>query len=197
MSVTLTNLGISAAVERDTGALKRLAGTPMPPVVYFAGKAISALVISAAETVLTLAAAVILLGLHLPGSPGKWLTLAWVFLLGVATCSLLGLALSSLPRSARSASAVINLPYLVLSFISGVYFVFGNLPATIQHIAAIFPLKWMAQGLQSVFLPARAVAVEPAHSWELGRIALVLSAWLVISLVLCVATFRWQRPSDR
>jgi ABC-2 type transport system permease protein len=197
MSVTFVNLGVSIAVERDTGALKRLAGTPLPPVAYFAGKAISALVISALETAVTLGAGVALLGLRLPDSAAKWATLGWVFALGVVTCSLLGIAVSSIPRSAQSASAVVNLPYLVLSFISGVYFVFSSLPQSLQHIAAIFPLKWMCQGLRSVFLPARALAVEPVHSWELGRIALVLGAWLVISLVLCVRTFRWQRPGER
>jgi ABC-2 type transport system permease protein len=197
MSVTFVNLGVGIAVDRDTGALKRLAGTPLPPVAYFAGKAIGALVISALETAVTLGAAVALLGLRPPASAGQWLTFGWVFVLGVVTCSLLGIAVSSIPRSAQSASAVVNLPYLVLSFISGVYFVFSGLPQTLQHIGAIFPLKWMCQGLRSVFLPARALAVEPAHSWELGRIALVLGAWLVISLVLCVRTFRWQRAGER
>jgi ABC-2 type transport system permease protein len=197
VAVTFVNLGVSITVERDNGTLKRLVGTPMPPIAYFAGKAISTLVISALEVAVTLGAAVALLGLQLPRTGASWLTLGWVFVLSVVTCSLLGIAVSSVPRSAQSASAVMNLPYLVLSFISGVYFVFSSLPPSLQHIAALFPLKWMAQGLRSVFLPARALAVEPAHSWELGRIAIVLSAWLVISLVLCVRTFRWQQPGER
>lgn len=197
MSVTFVNLGVSIALERDSGALKRLAGTPMSPAAYFAGKAISALVIAGLEVAVTLTAGVTLLGLRLPDTAGKWLTLGWVFLLGVVTCSLLGIAASSIPRSAQSVSAVINLPFLVLSFISGVYFVFSSLPLSLQHIAAAFPLKWMVQGLHSVFLPARALAAEPGHSWELGQVALVLSGWLVISLVLCIRTFRWRPTSAR
>ena len=61
-----------------------------------------------------------------------------------------------------------------------------------QELAAIFPLKWMAQGLRSVFLPQALALEEPAHSWELGRVALVLGIWCVVGLVLCVRTFRWQ-----
>jgi ABC-2 type transport system permease protein len=197
MSVTFVNLGVAIAIERDSGALKRLAGTPMPPAAYFAGKAISALVIAALEVVVVVGAGVALLGLRLPDSAGQWLTFGWVFLLAVVTCSLLGIAVSSVPRSAQSASAVINLPYLVLSFISGVYFVFSSLPQSLQHLAALFPLKWMCQGLRSVFLPAGAQVAEPGHSWELGQVALVLSAWLVISLVLCVRTFRWRQLGER
>ena len=45
-----------------------------------------------------------------------------------------------------------------------------------QTVAAFFPLKWMAQGLRSVFLPDALAAQEPAGSWELGRVALVLGA---------------------
>ena len=50
----------------------------------------------------------------------------------------------------------------------------------------------MAQGLRSVFLPDVLAAAEPAGSWELGRVALVLALWCVVGLLLCVATFRWQ-----
>ncbi len=66
------------------------------------------------------------------------------------------------------------------------------MPRGLQVVAAIFPLKWMAQGLRSVFLPPQAAALEPAHSWELGRVALVLAVWVAAGLVLCIRTFRWQ-----
>jgi ABC-2 type transport system permease protein len=198
MSATFVNLGVSLAADRDDGTLTRLAGTPLSPVGYFAGKAILAFVVCLLEVAALLAVGVGLLGLHLPSTSGRWLTLAWVLVLGAATCSLLGLAVSSAVKATtRSAVAVMNLPYLVLSFISGVYFVFSNLPAGLQRVAAIFPLKWICQGLRSAFLPDSLLATEPAHSWEHGRIALVLAAWLVASLVICIRTFRWQGTGRR
>jgi ABC-2 type transport system permease protein len=197
MSGTFVNLGVSIALERDDGTLKRLAGTPMPKLAYFGGKAMSALVISLAEVAILLAIGTGLYRLPLPGSPGRWLTLGWVFLLGVACCTLLGIAASSVPRSARSAAAVLNLPYLVLQFISGVYFPFSELPAGMQQVGAVFPLKWMCQGLRSVFLPDSLAVAEPAGRWEHGRIALVLAAWLAGSLVVCLRTFRWQSRQTR
>jgi ABC-2 type transport system permease protein len=191
MSATFVNVGASVAADRADGTLTRLAGTPMPPAAYFAGKAISALAVAAAEAAVLLVVGTAALGLRLPGTPGRWLTLGWVFVLGTAACAMLGLALSGLPRSPRGASAVFNLPYLVLSFISGVYVVFRDLPPVLQQVAALFPLKWLCQGLRSVFLPAAAAVAEPARSWELGRVALVLGAWFVAGLVLCMTTFRW------
>jgi len=198
MSTTFVNLGVSIAADRDDGTLTRLAGTPLSPVGYFAGKAILAFVVCLLEIVALLAVGVGLLGLHLPSTSGRWLTLAWVLVLGAATCSLLGLAVSSAVKATtRSAVAVMNLPYLVLSFISGVYFVFSNLPTGLQRAAAIFPLKWICQGLRSAFLPDSVQGIEPSHSWEHGRIALVLAAWLVASLVICIRTFRWKGMDRR
>jgi ABC-2 type transport system permease protein len=198
MSTTFVNLGVGIAADRNDGTLTRLAGTPLSPVGYFAGKAILAFVSCLLEVIALLAVGVGVLGLNLPSSSGRWLTLAWVIVLGAATCSLLGIAVSSAVKAtARSAVAVMNLPYLVLSFISGVYFVFSSLPVGLQRVAAIFPLKWICQGMRSAFLPDSLQAVEPAHAWEHGRIALVLGAWLVASLVICIRTFRWQGTDRR
>ncbi len=91
---------------------------------------------------------------------------------------------------------MITLPFLVLQFISGVYVPFSSVPPWLQHIASVFPLKWMSQGLRSVFLPVQAASLEPAHAWQHGETALVLEAWIIGGLVLCLTTFRWRSSRD-
>jgi ABC-2 type transport system permease protein len=135
-------------------------------------------------------------GLKLPGEASAWLTFAWVFILGVSASALLGIAASSLPRSARSAAAVISMPFVVLQFISGVYIPFNQLPEWLIRIASAFPLKWMCQGFRSVFLGDAGAVQEIAKSYELGRVALVLGAWVIGGLVLCLTTFRWKGRRD-
>jgi ABC-2 type transport system permease protein len=196
MATSYQNLGMAIAIERDRGLLKRLRGTPMPAGAYFIGKTGLVLVSTVAESVILIIVGMLVDHLPLPTSPERWWTFVWVFGLGTITCTLLGIAASSVPRSARSATAVITLPFVVLQFISGVYVPFTLVPPWLRDIAAIFPLKWICQGLRSVFLPARAAALEPAGSWELGRTALVLAAWVAAGLVLCLTTFRWQRRQD-
>jgi len=196
MATSYQNLGMAIAIERDRGLLKRLRGTPMPAGAYFIGKIGLVLISTVAETVILIVAGMLVDHLRLPTSAERWWTFAWVFVLGTITCTLLGIAASSVPRSARSATAVITLPFVVLQFISGVYVPFTLVPLWLRDIAAVFPLKWICQGLRSVFLPAHAAALEPAGSWELGRTALVLAAWVVAGLVLCLTTFRWQRRPD-
>lgn len=190
-------LAISIAVERDERTLKQLRGTPMPPMAYFVGKIGMVLIVSLVQVAILLAAAALVFGVPLPADPAGWLTFAWVFALGTAAGTVLGIAYSSVPRSAKAASPVVVGPVLILMFISGVFFVYSDLPGWLQDTAAVFPLKWIAQGMRSIFLPEEFASLEVAGSWEHGTIALVLTAWLIAGLVLCVRTFRWQRRDDR
>jgi len=192
----LQNMSINIAGEKSDGTLKRLGGSPLPIFSYFIGKIGQVLVTGILQAALLIAVAGLVFGVRLPSDPAKWLTFAWVLLLGVTTCSILGIALSSLPRTGKSATAVIIPITLILQFISGVYLQFSQLPSWLQNLASIFPLKWLAQGMRSVFLPDSFKTLEQGHSWDLGGVVLVTLIWLVVGLVLCRVTFRWIRKDS-
>jgi ABC-2 type transport system permease protein len=195
MATGFQSLAIQIPIERDDGTLKRLDGTPMPKAAYFVGKIGVVAVTMACQAAILLLVGALLFDLELPSDAGRWLVFAWLTVLGSAAFTLLGIAFSSVPRSGRSASAVVSPVALVLQFISGVFFVYDELPPWMQQVAAVFPLKWLTQGMRSVFLPESFAASEPAGEWEHGRIALVLVAWVVVGGVVAVRTFRWQcRP---
>lgn len=189
----LQNLAVDIATEKGDGTLKRLGGTPLSPVAYFIGKLGQVFVTGVLQAALLLVASATVFGIALPTTVEAWATFAWVFVLGTATSALLGIALSSVPRSGKSATAVVIPIVLVLQFISGVYLQFSMLPAWLQDIASLFPLKWMAQGMRAAFLPEDFEALERHGSWELGWVAVWLVAWLVIGLVVSRITFRWIR----
>lgn len=192
----LQNMSINIAGEKSDGTLKRLGGSPLPVLSYFIGKIGQVLVTGLAQAVLLIVVAATVFGVKLPTDASHWLTFAWVFLLGVTTCAILGIALSALPRSGRSATAVIIPITLVLQFISGIYIQFSVLPSWLQNVAGIFPLKWLAQGMRSVFLPDSFKAVEQGHSWDLSGVLIATLIWLVVGLVLCRVTFRWIRKDS-
>lgn len=196
MSTSFQSLGIMIAIERDEKVLRRLRGTPMPPASYFLGKVWLVLVTSVLETAILLLVGTTLYNVNLPTDPAKWLTFAWIFVLGLTACALLGIAISSVPKSGKSAASVVILPFLVLQFISGVYISIDSLPPWMLNFGAIFPLKWMCQGFRGVFLPGSASVLEQAGSWEYGRIALVLGAWCIGGLALCLLTFRWENRNN-
>ena len=196
MSTSFQSLGISIAVERDEKVLRRLRGTPMPPAAYFLGKIWLILFTGVLETAILLLVGTTLYDVDLPSDPGRWLDFGWIFVLGLTACALLGIAISSIPKSGKSASSVVVLPFLVLQFVSGVYISIATIPHWMLNIGALFPLKWLCQGLRGVFLPDSARVLEEAGSWEFGRIALVLGAWCIGGLALCLLTFRWKSRRD-
>ena len=181
--------------ERRYGGLKRLRAMPMPKSSYFIGKVIMVLAVNFAQSFVLLAVASMFMDVTLPKTIGLWLTFTWVYLLGISASALLGIAYSSLLRDGQS-GALIILPMTVLQFISGAYIVFSQLPKGLQQVAAFFPLKWLCQGLRSVFLPGSFTQLEPAGSWEHGRVALVLGSWAVAGMILCLTTFRWKGRDD-
>ncbi len=189
-------LATTIAIERDDFTLKRLRGTPMPPLSYFLGKIGLVVVTSVVQMGLLLLFAWLALGVELPTGASAWTTFGWVFLLGASSGSVLGIAFSVVPRSARSAGAMITPVVLVLQFISGVFFVYNDLPPWLQQVAELFPLKWLAQGMRSVFLPESFEAIEVGGSWQHGTTAIVLTAWLVVGLVLSIRYFTWMRRDD-
>ncbi|HEY5879312.1 MAG TPA: ABC transporter permease [Nakamurella sp.] len=194
MLTSFQAVGVGIAVERDAGDLARLRTTPMPPVAYFLGKAGLVLVTTIAQLALLLTVAHLVYDIPLPNGSG-WLTFAWVTVLGATAGTATGIWVSSLPRSGKSAGTVIPAIAVVLQFISGVFFVFSALPDWMQKVAAVFPLKWLTQGMRSVFLPESAAAAEVSGSWQHGLIALVLLAWIVGATLLALKTFRWRKAS--
>jgi ABC-2 type transport system permease protein len=131
--------------------------------------------------------------LNLPSDPSLWLNFTWLVILGSACSTVLGIAFSVVPKSGRGASAVVSPIVIILQFFSGVFFVFTSLPIWMQQFAAIFPLKWLTQGMRSVFLPEDFATQEVARDWELGKTALVLVLWLIIGLFISIRTFKWSR----
>ena len=131
---------------------------------------------------------------RLSGTPMP--ALLWLSVLGLTTWTLLGLSFSSVPKSGKGASAIVTPIILVLQFTSGVFFAYNQLPEWMQQFAALFPLKWLTQGMRYVFLPDGAAALEVVGSFEMPRVAMVLLLWTALSAVLAWVFFRWRRRGD-
>ncbi|AGL19989.1 ABC transporter permease [Actinoplanes sp. N902-109] len=197
VSTAFITMGVGIATDREDGTLKRLHGTPVTATAYFLGKLILVAALTAAEVVVLLAVGVLIFDMPLPADAGRWLTFGWLFLLSITACGLLGIAASALVRNSRTAGAVLNVPVVALQFLSGVFIhPITQLPGWMITLASFFPVKWMAQGFRSVFLPDSAATLEAAGAWEPVRTALVLGAWCVAGLVLCLLTFRWTNTKE-
>lgn len=186
-------IAIYIPVERDLGALKRLRGTPMPATSYFIGKAIVVTVSMVIQVALLLIAGVAFFGVNLPSEISKWFLFIALLALGSLVSTILGVAFSSIPKSARGASAIVSPVVIILQFFSGVFFIFTDLPGWMQQVAAIFPLKWLTQGMRSVFLPDDFATREIVGNWETGRTFAIIGIWLIVGTILAIRTFKWDR----
>ncbi len=190
------SLAISISIDRQEDVLKRVFATPLPASSFFAAKILQMLIVSIIQIAILIAMGVFLYGVELPTEGSRWLTFAWVFLLGTGASTTLGIAMSSLLRNGKAASAILTPIVLVLQFTSGVFLVFSGLPTYLQHFAEFFPLKWLAQGMRSVFLPDLFQEAEVRGTWEHPATAIVMAIWFLIGLVVAVRTFRWMRHDD-
>jgi ABC-2 type transport system permease protein len=141
-NVMVLGFGISLANERGQKQDLLMQSTPLPAVVFFIAKALSALAIAIIALLVLCAFAAIAGGVTLSAS--QWLTLTTRAML----CSIpfigLGFALGYL-ASPNSAPAVTNLIYLPTAFASGLFFPLHFLPQFLQNVAPYLPLYRGAQ----------------------------------------------------
>ena len=197
MNTGFQSLALGLAIDRDEDILKRIHGTPLPASAFFAGKVTQVLLVSILQILALVALGVVAFDVEIPKEPGQWFTFVWVFILGTGASTTMGIATSSILRNSKSGSAILTPIVLFLQFISGVFVVYTQVPTFLQHVAEIFPLKWLAQGMRSVFLPEAFAAAEARGSWEHPATAIVLSLWFIGGTLLAIKTFRWLRPDDK
>jgi ABC-2 type transport system permease protein len=177
-----TTLVIAVAYAREAGLLKRVRGTPLPMVTYLSSWLVGAALTGIAAVVLMLVVAVAVLDLHVYARmlPAAAVTIG----LGAATMAALGLAVSSVVRTADQATPVAQLTFLPLTFISGIWWPLAGAPSWLSTIANVFPLAHLADALGGCFAPQ-----TTGGGWAPGDLA-VLAAWGAAGLLVAARRFR-------
>jgi ABC-2 type transport system permease protein len=186
VSTTFAGLAILLVIRREQGILKRLRATPLPPSTYLAAVLTSIVLVFALETVLMIAIGRAAFDTPLPARAPS---LVAALLLGAVSFAALGVALSSVVRSAEGASAVVNAIYLPVSFISGAFFSPASFPAFLEAIADVLPLTYFIELVRNVML-------HGSQLWDEPTAVAVIAAWGAFGLVVAVRSFRWE-PRER
>ena len=176
---SLFGFGVGLATERDSGALLLKQTTPIPVAAYLLARVVTALVFGM----------VIVLGLFLLGAYAadvtlyrwQWFALAGIVLSGVVPFCALGLAIGAWAR-AQSAVAIVNLVYLPMAFLSGLWIPIALLPPFVQNVAVVFPAYHHSQ------LALKVVGLDEGGA--AGLHAAVTGAATVAFLVVAAVGFR-------
>jgi len=188
--IGVITMGDLLVTEREDGTLLRAKAIPNGMLGYLLGKVVNIsgqIAFVVAATLLT--GAFLFTGLAI-GSPGSWLTLAWVLVLGLLATLPLGAVLGSLFPSQRSAGGPMVLLLAGLAAISGIFYPITHLPVFLQWTGQVFPMYWLGLGMRSALLPNAMAAVEIGHSWRHLATFGVLSAWAIAGLVLAPVVLR-------
>jgi ABC-2 type transport system permease protein len=185
-ATTFAGLALLLVIRRESGVLKRLRATPLPPATYVAAVLTSIILIFLVEAVILVAIG--RFGFDVPIA-GSVFSLVVVLLVGAGAFAALGIGLTALIRSAEGSSAVVNALYLPLSFISGAFFSEDTFPEVLQALAAILPLSHLIE-------LARDVMVFDDTVWDHPGDLAVIVAWGLGGLFLAVRGFRWE-PRER
>ena len=186
----VVTMGDLLVVEREDGTLLRAKAIPNGMLGYLIGKVVNIsgqIALAAATTLLT--GVFLFTGLAI-GSPGTWLTLAWVLVLGLLAMLPLGAMLGSLFPSQRSAGPWWLLLLSGLAAISGIFYPITHLPVVLQWTGQVFPMYWLGLGMRSALLSSAMATVEVGHSWRHLATFGVLSAWAVAGLLLAPVVLR-------
>ncbi len=184
MSATFFNLTISLSRLREQGILKRIRSTPLPPGVFLAGRIGTSIAVSALLVVLLLATGAIFYGVSLPTH--TVLAGAVTVLIGAASLSCVAFAVTSFVPSEDAAAPIANVIMLPLMFISGIFIPSSEIPAGMQDVANLFPVKHLFESLLRVMDPATAGA---GFAW--GHLA-VIACWGLLGAAVAVYRFRWS-----
>lgn len=145
MGAALFGLGVTIAIDRERGLLTLKRALPMPTGALLLAKTIMAMIFASLISLILALIAISLAGVSLQA--WQWALLFIVNVLGVIPFVAIGLWIGSC-FSGRAAPAIINIIYLPLAFLSGLWMPLTMLPGIFTKLAAFWP------------------------SWHLGQIAL-------------------------
>jgi ABC-2 type transport system permease protein len=178
MSPGLFGFGVSLALERDGGLLTFKRALPMPPGAYLLGKMLMAMA-AAGVVILLLLAMALSLG-HVTLSPFQAGALLLTGMLGVLPFCALGMFVGTLIKG-QGAPGMLQLIYLPMSFMSGLWFPLPMLPKFLQQIAPVWP---------SYHLDMLALAAVGMNRGPLLGHVLVLLAFAAVLLLLAARRLR-------
>jgi ABC-2 type transport system permease protein len=180
----LFSFGVGVSVEKQQGWLGLKQTSPMPISAYFVAKVIAAMTMALIVMLELMLAAILLGGVEL--SISQWLGSFALCLLGTLPFCALGLWLGLLLK-ANSAAAVVNLIYLPMAFLSGLWMPIAVLPEVVQKLAFALPAFHLSQ------LVLKLQESDIGYAWWMH--VLSLSAMSIAFFTLAYRAFKRQSES--
>ena len=186
VSACYTNIAITTTFSREAGILKRIRGTPLPSWAYLFGRVTHATLIGLLLVVVIALFGKVFYDVTLPTTtmPAFIVTV----MMGAATFSALGLAVTKVIPNFDAAPAITNVTVLPLLFISDVFISLDavDAPEFLKTVSKIFPVRPFVDAMLTSFDPR---TVGSGFEW--GNLA-AMAVWAAIGMILAVRYFSWE-----
>jgi ABC-2 type transport system permease protein len=165
---TLLLTAMSVAREREEGTFDQLLVTPFRPAEIMAGKALPSLLIGMAQATNVLLVAQLWFGIPFAGS-------FWTLYAGLAFFLLasvgIGLLVSSVVATMQQAMLFSFLLMLPFSLLSGLATPISSMPAALQYLTLVNPLRYAIEIAHRVYLEGAGLRLLVPELWPLAVIA--------------------------
>jgi ABC-2 type transport system permease protein len=181
MAACFTTLAIALVVRRETGMLKRLRLSPLPTSVLLASIFVSTMIVALVQVVLLL-----LIGRfgYSVQFPHAWGAFVIVLVVGIASFSALGVAMSTAIPNQESAGPVTSIVFFVLLFLSGLWFPLSA-HSGLAKFSNYFPVRHFLLAVSAPFEAQPGVSPWPWHD------LLVVAIWGVVGTLIAIRRFHW------
>ncbi len=187
MATCFNNLTIALVVRREMGLLKRLRLSPLPTWMFLTALLANAVIISALEVVLLLIIGKYGYGVFLPHNVGAFVV---ALLVGAASFTALGVAVSTLVPNQEAGGPVISIVFFVLLFLSGLWYPISP-KSGLAKFSTYFPVRHMITAVYAPFDVRKGVS-----GWAWNDL-LVLAIWGAAGILVAARRWRWApRRSD-
>ncbi|MGA8524415.1 MAG: ABC transporter permease [Candidatus Dormiibacterota bacterium] len=184
VSACYTNLAISVTTARETGFLKRVRGTPIPPWTFLSGRILQSVLVSLLLVVVCFGFGATFYHVRVPTSTLPALIIALT--MGAAAFAALGLAIAALVPNSDAAPAVINFSIFPFYFVSNVFIPISSPPQWLNVLTRVFPIGPFNEAIKTAVVPP--VGSTGFNGFDL----MVLAIWGVGGALIAFRFFSWE-----
>jgi ABC-2 type transport system permease protein len=174
--------GVVLLLLRQRGLWQRIRAAPLSKGEFLLARTLSTALISAFQLAVIYAAAVLLFGVRIQGSPVGFVGVALAFCLLNAS---FGLLLATLGRSAPATRGIASMVTLLLVMLGGAWVPSFVFPLWLQKASLYTPTRWAVDGLDAMTwrgLPFGQALLPMAVLFGTALVCLLLATW----------RFRWE-----
>ena len=179
VGAALFGIGVGLASERAAGWLEVKQASPMPPAAYLFAKCASAVAFG-----VLIVSILTVLGLTLGGvslSFSEYARMIGLTIAGSICFASMGLLLA-LVVPANAAPGIVNLIYLPMSFLSGLWIPVRMLPKWLQPVSPLLPTYHLSQLMEHVFGYQDSATMTSHWLGLIGfTLLMLLASWLIFS----------------